>query len=90
MAMFYANLIIKKDFLTLFSLVKGTMITLGELESGEILDISATGPCIFGKSFSYLSWNKSEALAMLFGVRIDEVYKNESSFPISPPELICW
>ena len=31
-AMFYANLRIKKDPLTLFSLVKGTMITLGELE----------------------------------------------------------
>jgi len=41
-AMFYANLRIKKDSLTLFSLVKGTMITLGEVKLGEILGISFT------------------------------------------------
>ena len=59
------------------------MITLGELELGEILGISAIGSRMFGKSFFSLTWNKSEALAILFGVRIDEVYKNENSFPIN-------
>ena len=34
-AMFYANLRIKKDPLKMFSLVKGTMITLGETKLGE-------------------------------------------------------
>ena len=52
--MFYANLRIKKDYLTVFSLVKGTMITLGEVELGEILGISTAGPRIFGMSFSSL------------------------------------
>ena len=44
---FYANMRIKKDPLTVFSLVKGTMITLGEEKLGEILGISASGPHIF-------------------------------------------
>ena len=39
-AMFYANQRIKKDPLSMFSLVKGTMITLSKVELGEILDIS--------------------------------------------------
>ena len=69
--MFYANLRIKKDP-HMFSLVKGTIITLGEVKLGEILSISITGPRVFGKS---LGWSKSEALAMLLGVGIDEVYK---------------
>jgi len=56
----------------MFSLVKGTIITLGEVKLGEILSISITGPRVFGKS---LGWSKSEALAMLLGVGIDEVYK---------------
>ena len=90
--MFYVNLRIKKDPLTLFSLAKGTMITLGELKLGEILVISATGSRIFGKTFSSLDWNISEALAILFGIKIDEVSKNETIFPstVSPPKLMCW
>ena len=59
------------------------MITLGEFKLGEILGISSTGSRIFGKSFSSLCWNKSEPLAMLFGIRTDEVYKNENSFSIN-------
>jgi len=81
--MFYANLRIKKDPLTVFSLVKGTMITLSEEKLGEILGITASGPGIFGMSFSSLSWSKSEALAMLLGVRMDEVYRNKNSVPIN-------
>ena len=53
--MFYSNLRIKKDPLTLFSLVKSTMITLGETELGEILGISAAGPRIYGNTFSSLN-----------------------------------
>ena len=67
----------------MFSLAKGTMITLGELKLGGILSISATGLCIFGKTFFSLGWYRSEALAMLFGVRIDAVSKIENSFPIN-------
>ena len=82
-AMFYANLRIKKDPLTLFSLAKGTMITLSEEKLGEILGINALGPRIFGKTFSSLGWSKTEAMAMLFGVRSDKVYRNENSLPIN-------
>ena len=82
-AMFYANLRIKKDPLTLFSLFKRTMITLNEEKLGEILGINASRPQIFGEIFSFLGWSETEALAMLFRVRSDEVYRNENSFPIN-------
>ena len=81
----------KKDPLTLFSLVKGTMINLGELKLWEILGIFATGPHIFAKTFFSLGWNKSKALAMLFGVRIDEVSKTKNYFfhQLSHPQNSC-
>ena len=53
-AMFYTNLRINKDPLTLFSLVNGTMITLNEEKLREILGITASGPHIFGETFSSL------------------------------------
>ena len=43
------------DPLTLFSLVKGIMITLGETKLGDILGITATGPRIYGKTFASLN-----------------------------------
>ena len=67
----------------MFSLVKGTMITVDKEKLGEILGISSSGLHIFNKSFSSLSWSKSEAFAMLFRVKINEVYRKENSFPIN-------
>jgi len=59
------------------------MITLSEKKLGENLGINASGPRIFGKTFSSFGWSKTEAIDMLFGVRSNEVYRNENSFPIN-------
>ena len=66
-AMFYANLQIRMSPLTLYSLVRETIITLDETLMGAILGISTAGPQIFGKDFATLNWNTSEALFLLFG-----------------------
>ena len=89
--MFYANLRIKKDHLTLFSLVKGIMITLNEEKLGEILGIIAFGPRIFGETFFSLGWSKTEALAMLFGVKVIRFIEMKTHFPstVLHPGLMC-
>ena len=56
--------------LTLYFLVRGTMITIDETLMGAILGISTTGPQIFGKNFATLNWNSSEALSLLFGYEL--------------------
>jgi len=98
--MFFANLRIKKNPLILFSLVKRTMIILGELELGEILCISATRQRIFGKTFSSFGWNRSEALLCFLGLELMKSLKLRIFSPlkfrilfsliVSPPERIYW
>jgi len=53
-AMFYANLRGRKRPFTLYSLVKGTMITLGKTLMGTIMGISTTGPRIIVRTLQLL------------------------------------
>ena len=89
--LFYANLRIKKSPLTLFSSVKGTTVPLGETELGAISGIPAIGTQVYGKTFASLNWDKSKALSMLFGIRVDKFLVLRICYLsiVSLPELIC-